>query len=232
MSDRPRPVRVAERPPTDRPRERLNALGPAALSDAELLALLLRTGTAGEDVLGFASRVLATLGGLGTISRLNASELVAVPGIGPAIAAEIVAALELGRRAAQRLAAERPQILRPADAAALLSPRLSHLEQERCLALLLDRRHRLLREVVVGIGGISHAPMEPREVFAAALREPGVSAVLMAHNHPSGDPTPSAEDRAITRRLADGAALLGLEFLDHVIVSAGGWASIRERSSG
>jgi DNA repair protein RadC len=223
----PRPVRVAERPPTDRPRERLAALGPSALSDAELLALLLRTGTAREDVLAFASRVLVALGGLGAIPRMHASELVAIPGIGPATAAEIVAALELGRRAAQRLAADRPQIMRPADAAALLGPRLAHLEQEQCVALLLDRKHRLLREVVVGIGGIAHAPMEPREVFAAALREPGVAAVLVAHNHPSGEATPSAEDRAVTRRLAEGAALLGLEFLDHVIVAAAGWSSIR-----
>jgi DNA repair protein RadC len=223
----PRPVRVAERPPTDRPRERLAALGPSALSDAELLALLLRTGTAREDVLAFASRVLVALGGLGAIPRMHATELVAIPGIGPATAAEIVAALELGRRAAQRLAADRPQIMRPADAAALLGPRLAHLEQEQCVALLLDRKHRLLREVVVGIGGIAHAPMEPREVFAAALREPGVAAVLVAHNHPSGEATPSAEDRAVTRRLAEGAALLGLEFLDHVIVAAAGWSSIR-----
>ena len=227
MSIAPRPVRVAERPPTDRPRERLNALGPSALSDAELLALVLRTGTANEDVLGFASRVLAMLGGLGTISRLHASELVAVPGIGPATAAEIVAALELGRRAAQRLAAERPQILKAADAAALLEPRLAHLEQERCIVLLLDRKHRVLREVIVGVGGIAHAPMEPREVFAAALREPGVAAVLVAHNHPSGDAAPSREDRALTRRLVDAAALLGIEFLDHLIVAASGWSSIR-----
>jgi DNA repair protein RadC len=223
----PRPVRVAERPPTDRPRERLAALGPSALSDAELLALLLRTGTAREDVLAFASRVLVALGGLGAIPRMHASELVAIPGIGPATAAEIVAALELGRRAAQRLAADRPQIMRPADAVAMLGPRMAHLEQEQCVALLLDRKHRLLREVVVGVGGIAHAPMEPREVFAAALREPGVAAVLVAHNHPSGEATPSSEDRAVTRRLADGAALLGLEFLDHVIVASGGWASIR-----
>ncbi len=227
MTAGPRPVRVAERPPTDRPRERLAALGPSALSDAELLALLLRTGTAREDVLAFASRVLVALGGLGAIPRMHASELVAIPGIGPATAAEIVAALELGRRAAQRLAADRPQILKPADAAALLGPRLAHLEQEQCVALLLDRKHRLLREVVVGIGGIAHAPMEPREVFAAALREPGVAAVLVAHNHPSGEATPSTEDRAVTRRLAEGAALLGLEFLDHVIVASGGWSSIR-----
>jgi DNA repair protein RadC len=94
--------------------------------------------------------------------------------------------------------------------------------------LLLDRRHRLLREVIVGIGGIAHAPMEPREIFAAALREPGVAALLVAHNHPSGDPTPSPEDRAVTSRLNRAAETLGLEFLDHVIVSAGGWSSLRE----
>ena len=85
-----------------------------------------------------------------------------------------------------------------------------------------------LREVVIGVGGIAHAPMEPREVFAAALREPGVAAVLVAHNHPSGDPSPSSDDRAITRRLAAAAETLGLELLDHVIVSAGGWSSLRQ----
>jgi DNA repair protein RadC len=203
-------------------------LGAAALSDAELIALLLGTGTARECVLEVASRLLATIGGLGALARLEPSQLAGLPGLGPARAAEIVAALELGRRASRDIAAERPQILRPADAAALLSPELAHLEQERSVVLLLDRRHRLQREVTVGIGGIAHAPMEPREIFAAALREPGVAAVLVAHNHPSGDPTPSPEDRAVTRRLERAAETLGIEFLDHVIVSSGGWASLRE----
>jgi len=226
----PPPLRVAERPPSDRPRERLAAHGAAALSDAELLALLIGTGTAKEGVLGVAARVLATVGGLGSLARLAPSALAELPGLGPARAAEIVAALELGRRASRDIAAERPQIMRPADAAALLSPTLAHLEHERSLVLLLDRRHRLLREVIVGVGGIAHAPMEPREIFAAALREPGVAAVLVAHNHPSGDPTPSPEDRAVTRRLARAAETLGLELLDHIIVSAGGWSSAREQS--
>ena len=224
----PAPVRVAERPPSDRPRERLAARGAPALSDAELLALILGTGTAREGVLDVAARVLASVGGLGALGRLSSSELAALPGLGPARAAEIVAALELGRRASRDIAADRPQIMRPADAAALLAPTLAHLEQERSVVLLLDRRHRVLREVVVGIGGIAHAPMEPREVFAAALREPGVAAILVAHNHPSGDPTPSPEDRAITRRLTRAAETLGIELLDHVIVSAGGWSSLRE----
>jgi DNA repair protein RadC len=228
VSEGPRPVGVAERPPNDRPRERLTAFGPAVLSDADLLALLIGTGTSREGVLDVAARVLATVGGLGALARLQASELAALPGLGPARAAEIVAALELGRRASRDISAERPQILNPADAAALLGPALAHLEQERSVVLLLDRRHRVLREVVIGLGGIAHAPMEPREVFAAALREPGVAAVLVAHNHPSGDPTPSPDDRAITRRLAAAAEMLGLELLDHVIVSAGGWSSLRE----
>lgn len=222
-----KPVSVSERPPNDRPRERLSALGPAALSDAELLALVLGTGTARESVLDLAARVLATIGGLGALARLSPGELAALPGLGPARAAEIVAAMELGRRASRDLAAERIQILRPEDAAALLRPRMAHLEQERSVALLLDRRHRLVREVVVGIGGIAHAPMEPREILAAALREPGVAALLVAHNHPSGDPAPSAEDRAVTRRLTRAAELIGMELVDHVIVAAGGWSSLR-----
>lgn len=228
MSEVPRPVGVAERPASDRPRERLTAFGPSALSDAELLALLIGTGTAREGVLELAARVLAIVGGLGALSRLQAPELAGLPGIGPARAAEIVAAMELGRRASRDIAAERPQIMTPDDAAALLEPTLAHLEQERSVVLLLDRRHRVLREVVIGVGGIAHAPMEPREVFAAALREPGVAAVLVAHNHPSGDPSPSSDDRAITRRLAAAAETLGLELLDHVIVSAGGWSSLRQ----
>lgn len=219
--------RVRDYVPADRPRERLRALGPAALSDAEVLALVL--GTGGRDgVLSLAARVLAAAGGAGGLARATERELSRVPGLGPAKAAEIVAALELGRRVARALAAERQQIFRPADAAALLVPRLAHLDREESIALILDRRHRVLREASVGVGGVAHAPMEPREVFAAALREPGAAAVLVAHNHPSGEPSPSPDDVAITRRLARGAELIGLEFVDHLIVAARGWASLVE----
>src|SRR5438309_2268982 len=116
-------------------------------------------------------------------------DLMSVPGMGPAKAAEVVAALERGRRAARALAAERPQIWRPCDAAALLMPRMAHLDREESVVMVLDRRHRILREVSVGIGGVAHSPMEPREVFAAALREPGAAALIVAHHHPSGEPT-------------------------------------------
>jgi DNA repair protein RadC len=224
---RSRTLRVREQPPGDRPRERLVALGPTALSDAEVLSLVL--GTGGHDgVMALAARVLAMVGGPGGLARCSETDLAAIRGMGLAKAAEVVAALELGRRAARALAGERPQILRPEDAAALLTPRLAHLQREESIVLLLDRRHRVLREVSVGVGGVAHAPMEPREVFAAAFREPGVAAVLVAHNHPSGEPTPSADDVSITRRLARGADLIGLEFVDHIIIAATGWKSLVE----
>lgn len=227
MSERARALRVRERAPGDRPRERLLSLGPQALSDAEVLALVL--GSGGPDgVLALAARVLAEVGGPGGLARAQEGALASIPGIGPAKAAEVAAALELGRRATRALVADRASVVTPADAAALLSPRLAHLDHERSVVLLLDRRHRVMREVVVGVGGIAHAPMEPRAVFAAALREPGVAAVIVAHNHPSGDPSPSPDDMAITRRLARGAELLGIEMVDHVVVAAAGWSSLRD----
>lgn len=217
--------RLPDQPPANRPRERLRTAGPAALSDAEILALILNTGGK-EGVLALAARVLTVVGGPAGLARASERDLAAVPGIGPAKAAEIVAALELGRRAARALAAERPQITGPADAAAILLPRMAHLEHEESVVLLLDRRHRLLGEVVVGRGGITDCPMTPREVFAAALRHPGVAAVLVAHNHPSGDPTPGANDHAITRHLAEAAHLLGVELVDHLVVASRGWTSL------
>ncbi len=222
-----KPVRVGERPPSDRPRERLVEHGVAVLSDHELLALVLRNGGAHEDVVALAQRLLAYGGGLGRLGRLSPSELSRIPGVGIAKSAGIVAAFELGRRSMTALALERAQILGPPDAAALLSPQLAHLHREQSVVLVLDRRHRLLRGTVVGVGGVAHAPMEPREVLQAALREPAAAAILVAHNHPSGDPTPSPEDVAVTRRLERAAELVGLEFLDHLIVAAGGWKSIR-----
>lgn len=219
------PVRVSEQVLTDRPRERLRAHGASALSDAEVLAVVL--GTGGKDgVLALATRVLRSVGGAGGLARASATDLRRVRGLGPAKAAEIVAALELGRRATRSLAGDRPQIFQPADAADLLTPRMIHLDREESVVLILDRRHRLLREATVGIGGVAHSPMEAREVLAAALREPGAAAILVAHNHPSGDPTPSPDDVAVTRRLARATETVGLEFVDHLIIAATGWRSM------
>jgi DNA repair protein RadC len=203
------------------------AHGAGALSDGELLSIVLGTGTRGEHVTQMALRMLAEVGGSAGLARADAARLASVRGCGPARAVQIVAGLELGRRSVLALGAERRQILGPEDAAELLGPQLSHLEHERSIVLLLDRRHRLLRQALVGQGGVAHAPLAPREVFAAALREPGTAAVLVAHNHPSGDPEPSTEDRAVTHRLSAAAQVVGIEFLDHVIVAARGWTSMR-----
>lgn len=225
-----RAVRVRERPPSDRPRERLAAHGVSVLADHELLALVLRNGTTEEDVVGLAQRVLANAGGLGGLSRFGPRELARIPGIGEAKAAGVVAAFELARRSMAAMAAERAQILGPADAAGLLVPQLAHLAHEESVVLVLDRRNRLVRGVVVGVGGVAHAPMEPREVLQAALREPTAAAILVAHNHPSGDPEPSSDDLAVTRRLEQAAKLVGLDFLDHLIVASRGWKSLRTGS--
>lgn len=221
----PRPLRVSEQSLSDRPRERLRQRGVGALSDAEVLALIL--GTGGRDgVLALASRVLSAVGGPGGLARATDADLSRVPGLGPAKAAEIVAALELGRRASRSLAGDRPQIFRPDDAAVLLAPAMAHLDREESVVLILDRRHRVLRQALVGVGGVAHSPMEAREILAVALREPGAAAILVAHNHPSGEPTPSPDDVAVTRRLARAAELVGLEFVDHIIIGARGWVSL------
>jgi DNA repair protein RadC len=205
----------------DMPRERLMTLGAGALSDAEVLSLVL-----GSDGPWHASRVLTALGGPAGLARASESDLQRAAGLDRQQAAEVIAALELGRRAMRALAGHRPQIMRPADAAALLMPMLAHLDREESVVLVLDRRHRVLREARVGLGGVAHSPMEPREIFSIVLREPGAAALVVAHNHPSGEATPSPEDIAVTRRLQRGAELVGLEFIDHLVIAACGWRSL------
>lgn len=223
--------RVGDRPPGDRPRERLEALGPAALSESELIALVIRTAAPGCDVLALATRVASSAQGARALGRLGVGDLSRIPGLGRAKAAALVAAMELGRRAAASTPFDRPLIRGPADAANLVLPRLAWLDHEESHVLILDRRHRLIRVALIGLGGVAHAPMEPREVFQAVLREPAAAAFLVVHNHPSGDPSPSAEDRAVTHRLELGSRLLGLDFVDHVVVGSGGWTSLRTQAS-
>jgi DNA repair protein RadC len=211
----------------DRPRERLEALGAEALSDAELLALLLRTGGRGADALAVASRLLAVHGGLSALARAGGRDLASTAGIGPAKSATLRASLELGRRlAARRLEAGRP-IRGPADVFRHFHPHLRHAEQERFLVVLLDGRHRVLRQELVSQGTLTASLVHPREVFRPALRE-SAAALVLVHNHPSGDPTPSREDREITERLMRAGEILGIPVLDHVVVAERGYCSLRE----
>jgi len=212
----------------DRPRERLDALGPEALSDAELLALVLRTGRRCVPALAIASRTLASHGGLRGVAGASPFQLASESGIGPAKAASLLASFELARRIAAHRLRPGHALSSPAEVAAAFRPRLRDAAHERFVAVLLDGRHRVLRDVVVSQGTLTASLVHPREVFRPALRE-AAAALILVHNHPSGDPSPSREDAEVTRRLARAGRLLGIEILDHVIVAEQGFSSLRER---
>jgi DNA repair protein RadC len=212
---------------TDGPRERLDALGPGALSDSELLALLLRTGGPGRSVQSLASDLLAQHDGVAGLARTGAAELRQNAGVGPAKSASLLAALELGRRLATRRLRTGDAIRGPADVHRHFHARLRDAPHERFLVLLLDGRHRVLREVTASQGTLTASLVHPREVFRPALRE-AAAAVILVHNHPSGDPTPSREDREVTERLVQVGEILGVPVLDHVIVAERGYVSLRQ----
>jgi len=210
---------VATLSPTDRPRERLWSLGPGALTTAELLAILLGTGSGASSVLEVAGRLLDVAdGSLRRLARRPRAELLRSHGIGPTKAARLLAAFELGARLARE---ERPPIVRirePEDVAHLFQDRLRDLQVEEFHLLALDSQSQVLREVLVTRGLLNSSLVHPREVFRAAIAE-AAAGIIVVHNHPSGDPTPSAEDRAVTQQLAAAGRLLDLPLYDHVIIA-------------
>ncbi len=212
---------------SERPRERLYVQGPESLADAELLTLLLGSGSRSGSAAWQAAQLLARHGGLHGLARATPPELAAAPGMGPARSARVVAALEIGRRLAMRRMRAGEAVLSPADVHRHFHPRLRDVPHERFVVVLLDGRHRWIREVVVSQGTLTASLVHPREVFRPALREPS-AAVILVHNHPSGDPTPSREDVEITARLVRAGELLGVHVLDHVIVAERGFVSLRE----
>jgi len=207
------------------PRERLRALGPEALDDVELLALLLRTGTRGRPARALARELLGSHG-LKGLARTLPSELEQHDGVGPAKAATLLAALEIGRRLSERRLENGDPIRGPEDVFLHFHARLRDMPHEQFHLLLLDGRHRVLREVMASRGTLTASLVHPREVFRPALRE-GAAALVVVHNHPSGDPGPSLEDREVTRRLVQAGSLLGVPLLDHVVVAERGWVSLR-----
>ena len=210
----------------ERPRERLLAHGASSLTNSELLAILLRTGARGRAATQLAQQLLAN--GLETLAQCAPGELAAIPGIGPAKAAGVLAAFELGRRLAAKPLQRGERIGSPEDVHRHFHARLRDAKAEEFHIVLLDARHRVLRSVLTSQGTLTASLVHPREVFRPALRE-AAAALVLVHNHPSGDPTPSSEDREITRRLARAGALLGVPVLDHVIVADRGYASLREQ---
>ena len=211
----------------DRPREKLGRLGASGLGDNELLAALIGTGTVGADALGLANGLLEACGGLHGLQRASREELLRVRGMGEARAAQVMAAIELGRRALTRRAGERFQVLGPRAAADYLMPEYGARPIEQFGALLLDTKHRVLRSALLSTGSQDGTTVQPREVFRQALLA-SATAVLLFHNHPSGDPHPSPEDVDLTLRLRAAGELMGVAVVDHVILGDGKYYSLKE----
>ena len=217
---------VRDLPRADRPRERLHDLGAEALSAQELLACLLGRGVAGDSVLVSARRLLKRFGTLRGIAEASVEQLTSVHGIGPAKAAQLKAAVEVARRLVAPADEPRSVIDSVEAAAALVRPQLLDKQKEHFLALLLDNRHHLIRISPIAVGSLSATLVHPRELFKEAIVA-SAAAVIVAHNHPSGDPEPSEHDVQITTRLMEAGALLGIEVLDHLILATGGTVSLR-----
>jgi len=213
---------------SERPRERLAKHGPSTLSTAELLAILLRVGVPGENAVQVAARLLQTFGGISGLHRAPFDEVCAQHGIGQAKAAQIKAALELGNRLRLASPEENPAIHSPADAAALVQFEMSALEQEELRVILLDTRNHILDTVSVYRGSLNTSQVRVGELFKAAIRR-NAAANIVVHNHPSGDPTPSPDDIAVTRAIIQAGKLLDVSVLDHLVIGLGRFVSLKER---
>ncbi len=221
-------TRIREIPTDERPRERLIGYGADMLSTSELLAVLLRTGTEKYSAIGLAEHLLARFDNIRGVAGATIEEMSEVHGIGPAKAAQIKAAIEFGRRLIAASPEERPKIRSPRDVYNLLGPTLRDEKREHFQALLLDTKNGVMRTKTISVGDLSSSIVHPREVFVEAIRH-GAASLIVAHNHPSGDPAPSPEDIAVTRRLAEAGELLGIELLDHIILGDDRWSSLKEK---
>lgn len=227
-----RALTIKELPSDERPREKLAAHGPSALSNAELLAILVNTGSRGESVTALCQRILQESGGgLRGLMKRDLDSLTEIHGVGPAKAITILAAIELGRRIAQLAPEDRPQIRSPEDLAMIFEPRLMALDHEQLWVAVLDTNHRLERTVAVYQGSVNSAQVRTAEVFKEAIRA-NAPAIAIAHNHPSGDPTPSSDDIALTADLERAARILDIELIDHLVIGDGRWLSLRRLGLG
>lgn len=212
------PLRVRDLAVSDRPQERLEKLGPAALSDTELLAMLLRSGSKGHNVISIAQRLIAEAGSLAALVKWNQADFRRLTGIGRVKALQLVTVMEIVRRGQSRDATvEEPVLNRPELVQAHFKSQIAGLSVEKFWVLCLNRKNRLLKQVEITSGTATSSLAHPREVFREAIRQ-GATAVVCVHNHPSGDPAPSAADVQVTRQLRDAAKAVDIELLDHVIV--------------
>jgi len=226
-----RTLMLREMSPDERPRERLMSRGPSSLSNGDLLAILLNTGLPGEPVTAVAQRLLVDYGGLLGLIRLDVRELAAIRGVGPAKAAKLKAALEIATRVQALGTDARPQISSPDDVINLIGVEMGLLDHEQLRVVVLDTKHRVQGIKTIYQGSVNQAQVRIAEVFREPIRINAI-AIIIVHNHPSGDPTPSAADIALTAELANAGELLDIDLLDHLIVGQGRHVSLRRLGLG
>ncbi|WP_208528098.1 MULTISPECIES: DNA repair protein RadC [Jeotgalibacillus] len=212
----------------DRPRERLKMQGPQSLSNQELIAILLRTGSKQESVLTLANKLLHEFNGLRSLKEASFEEITTLKGIGDAKAIQILAAVEIGRRIANITFEDRFTIRSPEDGASMLMNEMRFLTQEHFVALYLNTKNQVIHQQTIFIGSLNASIVHPREVFKEAFKRSAAS-IICAHNHPSGDPSPSKEDIDVTRRLVECGKMIGIEVLDHLIIGEKKYVSLKEK---
>lgn len=222
------PLMIKELPADERPREKMKERGAQALGNSELLAILLRTGNFQESALRIAENLLDRQGGLAGFGNATLEEFEQVKGVGEAKAITVMAAIELGRRVTTLAPVERPIIRTPDDVAALLMPRFRYETKESFIAILLSTKNHVLKTPVISVGSLNASIVHPRELFREAINA-SAAAVILAHNHPSGDPAPSPEDVSLTRKLVDAGKLLDIPVLDHIVLGDGKYISFKEK---
>ena len=220
-------ISIREMPSDERPRERLEKYGASSLSTAELLGIHFRTGSTERSAVGLGELLLSQFGGIKGVANASLEELTKVKGIGKVKAIEIAASVELGRRLAAHSAIDRPLINGPKDVEYILMPELRDQQKEVFKALSLDSKNRLLKAETISIGTLSNSFAHPREVFRSAILANAAS-LIIAHNHPSGDPTPSPQDIQVTRRLKEAGDVIGIELIDHIILGDNRSISLHE----
>ena len=223
-----KPLTIKELPELERPREKLLALGPEALGNAELIAILLRTGTTKDSALRLAERLLVKYGGVGGLGGLSPQEISGIKGIGAAKAVAVAAAVELGKRMSYLSGADKIVIRSSQDVADLLMPRLRYETKENFIVVLLSTKNHVLATPTVSVGSLNASVVHPRELFREAIIY-SAAAVILAHNHPSGDPSPSREDIVITKTMTEAGRILDISVIDHVIIGDGKYVSLKEK---
>ncbi|MBO8155929.1 MAG: DNA repair protein RadC [Bacillaceae bacterium] len=221
-------VMIRDVPRDDRPRERLMKLGPRAISNQELLSIILGSGTKNESVLLLAQRLLMHFEGLSLLKDASVEELTAIKGIGTAKAVNIIASIELGRRMHALKPSDSYVIRSPEDGADYVMEEMRDLKQEHFVALFLNTKNQVIHQQTIFIGSLNASIVHPREVFKEAVKRSAAS-IICAHNHPSGDPTPSQEDIHVTKRLAECGKVLGIELLDHLVIGDRKFVSLKEK---